>query len=422
MTSNSLLRRFAIPSSFKPLQTVVLLLTVLLSLTAPETVMGKSGDRAPRKSLEQKLAPLLGKRDAVMVCAHDGQVLAALNSDRPLVPASILKVLTCLAALHYLGESYRFPTDFYLSPDGSLKIKGYGDPLLVSERLQTIGVQLAARVSTVRHLVLDAAHFSQPIIIPGRGRSNEPYDAPNGALCVNFNTVFFKRQNNAWISAEPQTPLLPSVIPAIKASGLTEGRITLAGDSAEALQYAGELLQYFLEEAGASVTGRIMSGSVDPNQDRRLWQYHSPDELTAVVSALLEYSNNFIANQLLLAMGARVYDPPATVDKGLKALHQYYQTTLGLQTGTIVEASGISRDNRVSARIMMTLLEHFAPHHSLMRRQGRQWYKTGHLKGIRTRAGYLDAADGSLYRFVVMLNTPGRTTDRIMRVLEKMLR
>lgn len=409
-------------TSFIPLKPVVLLLVVLLSLTVAGPVMGKSGIGASREALERKLAPLLGKKDAVMVCAHDGRVLAALNSDRQLVPASILKVLTCLAALHYLGEGYRFPTEFYLSPDGNLKIKGYGDPMLVSERLQTIGIHLAARVGTVGHLVLDAAYFSQPIIIPGRGQSNEPYDAPNGALCVNFNTVFFNRQNNAWVSAEPQTPLLPSVIPAIKASGLKEGRITLAGDSAEALQYAGELIQYFLEEAGVTVTGRIMAGRVDPDRDRLLWQYQSPDELTAVVTALLEYSNNFTANQLLLAMGARAFGPPASVDKGLKALRRYYKTTLGLQTGTIVEASGIARGNRVSARTMMALLERFAPYHTLMRRQGRQWYKTGHLKGIRSRAGYLDAADGSLYRFVVMLNTPGRSTDRIMRVLEKKLR
>ncbi|MEJ2037947.1 MAG: D-alanyl-D-alanine carboxypeptidase [Desulfosarcinaceae bacterium] len=369
--------------------------------------------------MERKIAPLLGKKDAVMICAPDGRTLAALNINSLLVPASTLKVLTCLAAFHYLGDSYRFPTEFYLSPDTSLILKGYGDPLLVSERLQVIGGHLATRLKTVHDLVLDASFFAQPIVIPGRGRSNEPYDAPNGALCVNFNTVSFKRRNRDWASAEPQTPLLPSAIPAIEASGLKEGRITLAGNSAEAVQYAGELIAYFLNKAGVAVTGEIKAGKVDPDRDRLLWRYRSPDELEQVAVALLEFSNNFIANQLMLAMGARAFGPPATVDKGMQALREYYRSTLGLKSGTLVEASGISRDNRISARTMMILLDRFTPYRTLMRHAGRQWYKTGHLNGIRSRVGYLDAAGGGHYRFVVMLNTPGRTTDRIMRILEK---
>ena len=402
--------------------TLILTLILFAGLLGPQLAMGRTLAGDSRKALEQKLAPLVGKRDAVMVCAPDGTVLAAINSEKQLVPASILKLLTCLAAFHYLGDDFRFSTQFYLSPDNSLKIKGYGDPLLVSEHLQAIGTHLATLPSTVHHLVLDASYFAHPIVIPGRGRSSEPYDAPNGALCVNFNTVFFKRQKNTWISAEPQTPLLPSVIPVINASGLKEGRITLAGDSDQALQYAGELFQYFLKKAGVAITGHIMAGRVDLTKDRLLWDCQSPEDLTAVVSALLEYSNNFIANQLLLAMGAHVSGPPATVDKGLQTLRRYYDTTLGLKTGALVEASGISRKNRVSARTMMTLLEHFAPYYHLMRHEGRQWYKTGHLKGIRTRAGYLTATDGRLFRFVVMLNTPGRTPERIMRILEYELR
>ena len=66
----------------------------------------------------------------------------------------------------------------------------------------------------------------------------------------------------------------------------------------------------------------------------------------------------------------------------------------------------------------MRLLKRFQPYHQLLRRQGRQWYKTGHLQGVRSRAGYLRAANGGLYRFVVMINTPGRTPDRVMRIIE----
>jgi D-alanyl-D-alanine carboxypeptidase/D-alanyl-D-alanine-endopeptidase (penicillin-binding protein 4) len=71
---------------------------------------------------------------------------------------------------------------------------------------------------------------------------------------------------------------------------------------------------------------------------------------------------------------------------------------------------------------MMTILKRFSPYHKLMRKQNRQYYKTGHLNGVRSRAGYIASQDGKLYRFVVMVNTPGKNTRRIMRVLEKELR
>ena len=143
--------------------------------------------------------------------------------------------------------------------------------------------------------------------------------------------------------------------------------------------------------------------------------------LREVVSKLLEFSNNFIANQLLLSMGAHAHGPPATVDKGLRVLNAYYRNTLNIQGGTIVEASGISRENRVSARDMMIVLERFAPYYQLMRHSGRQYYKTGHLKGIRSRVGYLSSVRDDPYRFVVMVNTPGKSTHEIMRTIERHL-
>jgi D-alanyl-D-alanine carboxypeptidase/D-alanyl-D-alanine-endopeptidase (penicillin-binding protein 4) len=121
-------------------------------------------------------------------------------------------------------------------------------------------------------------------------------------------------------------------------------------------------------------------------------------------------------------MGAHHHGPPATVEKGLQVIDAYYRKILNIQGGAIVEASGISRQNRISARNMMTVLERFAPYYSLMRYNGRQHYKTGHLKGIRSRAGYLSSLESDPYRFVVMINTPGKSTHGIMRTIERHLR
>lgn len=373
-------------------------------------------------ALTRELAAQTGSLDAVMVVSPDGKILAAVHPDLGLVPASILKLVTTLAALEKLGPDFRFRTDFYIGARNDLKIKGYGDPLLISENLREIAGTLAARLPSIRNLILDDAYFGQPVRIPGRGNSSEPYDAPNGALCVNFNTVAFNHWNGSWVSDEPQTPLLPSVIPHIVASGLSRGRITLAANSTEALQYSGELFRYFLRHAGIGVQGDIRRGRVDPENDQLIWSYRSKDDLREVVADLLEYSNNFIANQILLVMGAEVLGPPATMDKGLQVLRNYYRKTLKIKGGRIIEGSGISRRNRITAQAMQMVLQRYEPYHALMRHEGRQFYKTGHLKGIRTRAGFLTSAHGGLYRFVVIINTPGKSTDGMMNVIEKYLK
>jgi serine-type D-Ala-D-Ala carboxypeptidase/endopeptidase (penicillin-binding protein 4) len=372
----------------------------------------------PLPLLEKQLVAMARPRDAVLVAAPDGRILAAVHPDLALVPASTLKLLTSLAALAKLGPAYRFRTDFYVDANHNLKIKGYGDPMLISEELKVIAEHLATLLPAVRDLVLDDSYFDQPVRIPGRGTSTQPYDAPNGALCVNFNTVAFDRRGGRWMTDEPQTPLLPAVIPKIAASGLTRGRITLAADSREALRYTGEMFRYFLNQAGLQVRGAVRRGRVDP-QDDLVWSHSGRLELDQVVADLLEFSNNFTANQIMLVMGAQDLGPPATVDKGLQVLRTFYRETLGIHTGRIVEASGISRDNRITARAMLTILQHYEPYHTLMRHEGRQFYKTGHLNGIRSRAGFLSRADGGLYRFVVMINTPGQSTDGIMQVIEK---
>jgi D-alanyl-D-alanine carboxypeptidase/D-alanyl-D-alanine-endopeptidase (penicillin-binding protein 4) len=52
-----------------------------------------------------------------------------------------------------------------------------------------------------------------------------------------------------------------------------------------------------------------------------------------------------------------------------------------------------------------------------MRREGRAFFKTGTLNGIKTRAGYIENMVGGLYRFVVVVNTPGKAADHIMDML-----
>ncbi|MFZ0612140.1 MAG: D-alanyl-D-alanine carboxypeptidase [Desulfobacterales bacterium] len=360
---------------------------------------------------------LIGRTDAILVTDAAGRVLVSKNENRLLVPASTLKVFTALVALYTLGPDYRFTTEFYRDDNDNLIIKGYGDPGLVSEVLADIARHLAPDLPHVNDIVLDASYFAQPLVIPGISSSTEPYDAPNGALCVNFNTVSFKRENGATISAEPQTPLLPVVRGRIASAGLGEGRIVLSHAQDEITLYGGHLLGHFLRESGVRITGTIATGTVRPGRDRLVYRHQSPLTLSETISQLLTFSNNFTTNQILIAAGARRYGPPGTLDKGVRAAREYARDILKLDDIRISEGSGISRANRITARDMHKVLDAFAPYHTLMRSEGRQYYKTGTLHGISTRAGYLERPDGSLYRFVVLVNSPGRSAEQVTRRL-----
>jgi D-alanyl-D-alanine carboxypeptidase/D-alanyl-D-alanine-endopeptidase (penicillin-binding protein 4) len=367
----------------------------------------------------------IGKNDAILVTGSRGHILLAKNADKKRIPASILKTFTALVALHYLGNDYRFPTEFYLDEQSNLGIKGYGDPLLVSEVIIKISQVLAVLLKNTQpmnDLVLDDSYFSQPLTIPGISSSSQPYDAPNGALCVNFNTVNFKHTSQGYVSAEPQTPLLPFVIQKIKASKSNKGRIVFSHNKNEVAIYAGKLFQYFLEKQGIRFSGQIKLARINPKTDRLIFRYDSPYSLAQIVAKLLEHSNNFTTNQLLIATGAEIIGPPGTLAKGVTIARDYAKDMLDIEDLSIVEGSGISRDNKVSATQMDRVLQEFLPYHYLMRRSGREYYKTGTLQGISTRAGYIKSAHGGLYRYVIMLNSPGKSTDslilRLLRILD----
>ncbi|MGD9081791.1 MAG: D-alanyl-D-alanine carboxypeptidase [Desulfobacterales bacterium] len=376
----------------------------------------------------QELADLqrfIGKNDSILVTDANGQIILEKNADKKRIPASILKIFSSLVALHYLGDDYRFPTEFYLDGQSNLKIKGYGDPLLISEVVSKISQVLAVLLKNnqpLNDLVLDDSYFQQPLTIPGITSSPQPYDAPNGSLCVNFNTVSFKRTPQGYVSAEPQTPLLPFVIEKIKASGLKRGRIVFSHNKNEIALYAGELFQYFFEKQGIRFNGMVKLGRINDNTDRLIFKYVSSSSLAEIVVKLLEHSNNFTTNQLLIATGAKIIGPPGTLAKGVTMASDYAREMLDIEAMRIVEGSGISRDNRVTALQMNKILQEFLPYHYLLRRQGREYYKTGTLYGVSTRAGYIKRSNGEFYRYVIMFNTAGKSTDslilRLLRILD----
>jgi D-alanyl-D-alanine carboxypeptidase/D-alanyl-D-alanine-endopeptidase (penicillin-binding protein 4) len=363
----------------------------------------------------------ISSHDALLVAGPGGQVIYSKNETKKCVPASTLKILTALAAIHHLQKSYRFKTEFYQDPGQNLKVKGYGDPLLISEVWQKIAQDLAPRLQGFKDLILDDTYFVHDIHIPDIGSSTNPYDAPNGALSANFNTVFFKRDDtDRIVSAEPQTPMTPFALEKLRLLGLNTGRFTLCQNGHDAARYAGELLVHFLRERGMVSQGQIRAGVVGP-EDTLVYTYYSIFALEQVLKEMFEFSNNFIANQILIALGAHMHGPPGTLAKGVRVLSDYAREVLRIHDIEIAEGSGISRKNRLSALGMLAVLRRFEPHRTLLVREGQVLYKSGTLKGVKTRAGYIEGRSGNPYCFVIFLNSSQADIESIFDCVKKSL-
>ncbi|MCG8563719.1 MAG: D-alanyl-D-alanine carboxypeptidase [Desulfobacterales bacterium] len=357
----------------------------------------------------------------ILLSDETGQIIYSKNADQYFVPASTLKLLISLAALTELGDNYRYPVHLaYDRESKDLYIKGMGDPLFISEAIEGLTRNLVQRqnLKEVRHIVLDNSYFETGIEIPGTGNSLNPYDATIGALCANFNTLAFKWDDGRreFISAEPQTPLLPGpFMEEVSRSGQSKGRILLSPKLQ--LRYPGELIRHFLNQHGIQVTG---GGKADgfPKNPKVQWTLLSPYPLPGVVEKLLRYSNNFIANQLMLTLGAIREGEPANLAKGQKLLGDF-AAQLKLGKVNLLEASGLSRRNRITPRQMGKLLMAFKPHHGLLRENGNEFYKTGTLSDVRSRVGYIKGKDKKLYPFAVFLNGQSKGYENIMADLVK---
>lgn len=352
-----------------------------------------------------------------------GNILYAQNREKPYIPASTLKILTSLAAIHSLGEDYHFPTWYnYDEKSKDLHIKGYGDPVFTSEVIEDLSRDIIRKlkIKEVHHILIDQSYYSEQIDIPGKGDSLNPYDAPVGALCTNFNTIMFQWDNQlkGFISGEPQTPLLDFFQDDIKKTNLKQGRIILSQQ--QSYLYPGLLLKYFLEKKSVPVTGSVRVETF-PLKNENAHVFLSPHELKTVIRQLLQYSNNFIANQLFLSIGAKAYGEPATLEKGVRAIRDFARDRLYPDTLVIHEGSGLSRSNRISPDQMLKIVNSFKPYHKLMKQEENDFFKTGTLTGVRTRVGYLLGKDDRLYSYVILVNEENTGYESILSGLKTMV-
>jgi serine-type D-Ala-D-Ala carboxypeptidase/endopeptidase (penicillin-binding protein 4) len=357
----------------------------------------------------------------VLVMDAAGNELVAQNTDKPFVPASVTKIVTAWLAMEVLGGDYRFETRFYLDDKRKLYVRGGGDPFLISEELAPLATGLVAAIGTkpITGIVLDASYYPSNLRVPGIVNTDEAYNALNSALAVNFNTVNAVRSGNKVRSAETQTPITPLAITQFRLRGPNgKGRISLSQDPTVSLQYAGELIAAFIARAGGSVKGKISAGTV-PAGLKPVYVHRQSRTLSQILVELLRASNNYIANQVFLEIGAHRLGGPVSLEKSLRVANEMLAAHGLADAIHLEEGSGISRDNRFTARGLAKVLELFAPHANLLRGRDGGMNKTGSLDGVRTLAGYANTSSHGQVRFVIALTSnDGEMRFRLLRAIE----
>jgi len=358
--------------------------------------------------------------------AKNGKLLYSHEFKTPFIPASTLKLVTSLAALKLLGQNFHFHTKFFLDAEQNLIIQGFGDPFLVSEKITAISEQLVnLGLTSIEDIILDDSAFNLESVPEGSTGTKKPYDVNCSALAVNFNTLPLKVYRDAKVtSPESQTPYIPLMGEIGKRLKSGYHRVNVDAFSqhsnlSNSLRYSGELFQTSLAKQGISSRGILRHGK-KPNNATLLLDFSAQESIAELIESCLLSSNNFMANQLYLALGVRRFGYPASWLKSRLVMLDFIRQDLQLNEKqiTMVEGSGLSDRNRITPEALITVLEHFRPYASLIPVKYGTRMKSGTLNktGVFCYAGYIP--DGKRSRsFVILLNQRQNHRDQILKIL-----
>jgi D-alanyl-D-alanine carboxypeptidase/D-alanyl-D-alanine-endopeptidase (penicillin-binding protein 4) len=313
------------------------------------------------------------------------------------VPASNLKLLTAVAALATFGPSYHFVTRVLAdaAPDegggvGTLYVRGGGDPALASEDWWRLAAALRlAGVRSARRLVVDDSAFDRERWHPSWGTTtSRAYFAPIGALEANYSAFLVEVRPGTKAGGPARVAVDPPVAYLRLASRATTGPVGSAvdlqversqGDGEEPVlvsgriplgsapqsfrrsvldptAYAAAVLEMALQANSIRVAEPARSGSVPPDAVELL--AFEGRSLGEIVRLMLKFSSNPIAETLTKALSATRGEDPAGWAGGVAA-SQAALASVGVQLSGLemVDGSGLSYENRVSPRTLVSALD-----------------------------------------------------------------
>ncbi len=324
----------------------------------------------------------------------------SIRPDQLLVPASTLKVVTAYLAIKRWGLEHKFYTDFYYL-DGVLWIKGFGDPYVTSEEILLMSAGLKKlKLGKINSIKVDNSYFPE-LRLDGRGNSDNPYDAGNAALVVNFNTLFLDKTEKGVSSAEAQTPITPLALSLGAKLALGKKRISLPGGRDMAASYFAQVFSKLHFKRNLSISVAQL-----PKSAKFIYRHQSSKTLSELLTVMLKYSNNFIANQLFLMLPETSENQAElSVLAAQKNYTGLLEREFAFKGANFVDGAGLSRKNQISSQQLLQVLEVFKPWIDLLpeRRKGLK-VKTGTLSDNHSLAGYVVDKNQQWQPFVLLIN------------------
>jgi len=301
---------------------------VVCMLAAPAAAVAKapSVDRGLERALVARgVARSLSA--AIAIDLATGETFFTQNADTPLAPASNQKLAVAYTALVELGPGYRFETEVLGEGrrvgdtwQGRLVLRGHGDPTLQTKDLERLAGKVAAlgirRVTG--HVVGDASWFDARRSGVGWRPSYVPYESPPLTALV---------ANGGWRKGRPAND------PALAAAALFD-----------------ELLRARGIVALDARPGRAAGGSAV------VLAHVESQTLRHLLTAMDADSDNFTAEMVLKAIGREVLERGTSAAGAQVVRRDLDALGIPLAGVRVIDGSGLSRENRVTARELAALL------------------------------------------------------------------
>jgi D-alanyl-D-alanine carboxypeptidase/D-alanyl-D-alanine-endopeptidase (penicillin-binding protein 4) len=263
---------------------------------------------------------------AIAIDLASGGVVFERNADTPLAPASNEKLPVTFAALRTLGPAYRFPTEVLgrgrlvgTTWQGDLYLKGYGDPSLTSSGLGHLAAAL--KKQGIRH-------------VSGRVLGDESwFDSRRTA--PGWKSSFFVNECS---------PLSALVVD----RGVYDDHIALRPAVAAAGRFRQVLRRHKI------TTGMVSVGTA-PDTAVPLARIASAP-LQQIVTFMDRQSDNFTAEMLLKQLGAMQGTGGTSAAGAAVVVEALREAAIPLSGVRIVDGSGLSLDDRITARALGALL------------------------------------------------------------------
>ena len=379
--------------------------------------------------------------------------LVSHRASTPMNTASVMKLVTSVAALDLLGPAYTWQTQVLMDSagkDGAIKegvlngdlvIKGGGDPKLVIERLWLLLARVRGLgIQTINgNIVLDSSAFAIPVGSAASaaafdGEPTKPYNASADGLLINFKSLMMTFTVNAAAgvaSVQYDPPLagvtMPTSVPltsadcgdyrsALRADFSDPKRIRFLGSYpkncgervwpiayADPAAFAGLAVQGLWESMGGKITGMARTGLASP-QAKLLFTFNSPS-LGEVMRDMNKFSNNVMAQQIFLSLSLSG-NKAASFAASRSVLASWWQSRYGAledAPAPIVDnGSGLSRDERISAISLARMLQsaYAAPYMPELIASLPQTGVDGTLRRSKATAGAAHLKTGSLNNVV----------------------